>query len=414
MKKVFFIGICGISMSALAVLLHKSGVTVSGCDKNFERPPLCLTGISVVAENELKDLKTADTVVYSSAIKENHPAMKLAKILRKKIMSRGELLGLLSQNFERVIAVAGSHGKSTTTAMIFHCLRCAGENPTLHLGAILSKEKTNVVVGDSKYLVCEACEYYDNFLHLYPYIAVVTNLEREHLDYFKTFENERRSFEKFKSQAKIVVDKLQYSAQKIRVNKYGGVEYELWKNEQKICKVRLKVGGIFNVQNSLYVFEVCERLGINMETVRLGLQTFEGIQKRLEKRIYNGKSIIVDYAHHPTEIQNSFSYLKKLPQKKRLIFQPHTYSRTRSFFCDFVKVLSAFDSVALFKTYPAREKPSDGISAFELYKSLKKLGKNVLYFASENKVKNFINKMPAEDIAVLMGAGDLPEKLGLY
>ena len=416
MKKVFFIGICGVSMSALAVLLKRQGISVCGCDKSYDVLPKCLKdeNIMVFSEDELYEICDCDMVVFSSAIKRDHAALILAREKRKKIISRGELLGIVAGGYEKVIAVAGSHGKSTTTAMIFHCLEAAGKNPTLHLGAMLAESKTNVVCGEKEFFVCEACEYHDNFLHLYPYISVTTNIEKEHLDYFKTFEREKASFERFKSQSKIVVDRCEYSAKNIRVNKWGGVSFSIYGIDEKICKIDLKVGGFYNAKNALFAFQACKELGIKNEIIKRGLESFLGIQKRLDRKVCFGKGVIVDYAHHPTEIKNCFNFLKKLPQKKRLVFQPHTYSRTKDFLKEFVKVLSCFDEVYLYKTFPAREKPKDGLSASQLCDAVKSSGKNAQYIEDVSCVQKLISNQRNDEITIIMGAGDLPEKLNIY
>ena len=184
-------------MSALAVFLKKEGNDVSGSDSNPENHILYENGISVFNKANLKKIEECDVVTFSSAIKEDNEDLKYAKHLGKKILSRGELLGEISKKYKNVIAVAGSHGKTTTTALIYNVLKMAGKNPTLHLGGILKEENSNFVIGDKEYFVTEACEYCDNFLFLKPTISVVTNIEPEHLDYFKTFENIKKAFEKY-------------------------------------------------------------------------------------------------------------------------------------------------------------------------------------------------------------------------
>ena len=220
--KYYFIGICGISMSALAHFLINSGNEVAGSDINLNgAESLERDGIRVFQNKNAEEVAKADVVVVSSAIGENDDDLKIARKLKKKVLSRGELLGELSKHYEKVIAVAGSHGKTTTTALIYNILKCANVNPSLHLGGVLCEEKTNFVVGDTKYFVTEACEYRDNFLFLKPYIGVVTNIEEEHLDYFKTFENELNSFEKFKSNCEYVIDGSRLYPTHIRYDRKG-------------------------------------------------------------------------------------------------------------------------------------------------------------------------------------------------
>ncbi len=399
-------------MSALAVILKKDGNIVCGCDKNYKRCPKILANekIKVFPEKKLREIKTCDFVVVTSAIKDDNIALSYAKKHNKICKTRGEVLGEIASKYEKVIAVAGSHGKTTTTAMIYHVLSVAGKKPSLHLGGNLIDESTNVVTGDKEYFVTEACEYFDNFLHLHPYIAVVTNLEKEHMDYFKTFTNEKKSFSKFKSQSKHVVESLSYDAKNVRINKKCGVSFDIIKNDKKLLEINLKIGGFYNVKNALFAFEVCKKLGIPNGIIKLGLETFLGTQKRLENKKYLEKNIIVDYAHHPTEIQNVYNFLRKLKKKNILIFQPHTFSRSQEFKDEFVKILTKFDKIYIFKTYPAREKPKDGLSAFEL----SKLIKNSVYLDKKSQVKKVILSQQNEEVTVVMGAGDLPENLGLY
>ncbi len=412
MKKVFFIGICGVSMSALAVLMKNDGYQVFGCDKNYKRRPKSLVqnDVAVLPEKRVSEITSCDLVVFSSAIKEDNKVLQYAKKLNKKCISRGELLGRIANKYEKVIAISGSHGKTTTSGMIFSILKYAEKQPTLHLGGVLCEEKTNVVIGEKEFFVCEACEYFDNFLYLFPYISVVTNIESEHLDYFKTFENEKRSYEKFKEQSKFVVDKTSFLAKRKRVNAFGGVSFDLWHSGQKIMEINLKIGGFYNIQNALFAIEVAKKLGVSNAIIKIGLERFFGTQKRLEKKEIFGKTILVDYAHHPTEIESVQKYLKFLNKKIVAIFQPHTYSRTKNFCENFVNVLSKFDKVFLFKTYPAREKPKEGLSAFELSNLIEKS----VFLSDKKEVKNIIKNTTREEIVVLFGAGDLPEKLGIY
>jgi len=414
MKKVFFIGICGISMSGLGVLMKHKGYIVFGSDRNYKHPPKCLIeeNIKVFSEKKASKVKDADFVVFSSAIKEDNPVLCLAKKMKKVCVSRGQLLGEISKGFEKIIAVAGSHGKTTTTAMIYNCLYVAGKNPTLHLGGILKREETNVVVGEKEYFVTEACEYYDNFLYLTPYISVVTNVEKEHLDYFKTFENEKKSFEKFKKNGFFSIENTKLSAKNVKVNKQGGISFDVF-DDKKLIDVHMKIGGFFNAKNALFAIEVCLKLGLSLNQIKLGLESFYGTKKRLEKTTCFGKSIIVDYAHHPTEIRESLRYLKKMTKKFIVIFQPHTYSRTKILLKDFVKVFSKVENLFIFKTYEAREKRKDGVSAKELCGEIKKTSGKAVYLKNLTLVKKLICESGDDFVTVLMGAGDLPEKLGI-
>ena len=310
MKKLFFCGICGISMSALAYLEMKKGNLVKGSDnapKNLE----CLKEIPIYHQPYLDGIEWADEVVFSSAVRESEE-VKFAKKIGKKVVARGELLGEICKGYEKVIAVAGSHGKTTTTAMIFHVLKNAGYNPSLHLGGEL-KGIGNVYDGDKKFLVTEACEYCDNFLFLHPYISVITNIEPEHLDYFKTFEREKKSFKKFEKQSKYCIKKLEYKIAEKVIREDGGISFILEKNNKKIPQINLKIGGEYNIFNAIFCIQVCEKIGINIEEIIKALETFIGVKKRCEKIISKFNfNVFIDYAHHPKEIEKSANYFRKI------------------------------------------------------------------------------------------------------
>ncbi len=405
-------------MSALAVMMKDFGFDVRGSDdregdgtqilKNHNIPfDLCL--------NE-EGLKSADLVVYSSAIGQDDQNMLLAREFGKKMLSRGQLLGWVSEHYEKVIAVAGSHGKTTTTALIYQILLCAGKNPTLHLGGYRVDDGLNFHLGDEEFFVTEACEYHDNFLHLHPYIAVVTNIEREHLDYFKTFSNQIKSFEKFNSQAQIVIDDVgEYGAKEIRHDKNGGLIFTLVKGNEKIMNLHLRICEEVNTQNCIYAYLVCKKLGISDCVIKQGLETFKGVRTRFERVNCKYADVcICDYAHHPTEISKAIETAQKIFKKKTLVtvFQPHTYSRTLNLLPEFVKVFERLKNPIFFKTYSARESPEQGISAEEFTKILQKNNKNAKYFENFEDLRAFLSDFSKKDTVFLfLGAGDLPSVL---
>ena len=412
--KIFFIGICGISMSALACLLKEEGHEIKGSDLNCKNKPKCLGDIKVFSQQYLEGVKWADLIVCSSAVKENEET-NFAKQLGKKIIPRGELLGKISSSYEKVIAVAGSHGKTTTTAMIFHTLFVAGKNPTLHLGGNL-KNIGNYYNGGKELFVTEACEYYDNFLFLNPYISVITNVEQEHLDYFKNFHNEKKSFQKFKNQSCISIDKTFNKAKNIMINKEGKLSFSWYKKDQFIARVKMKIGEKVNAKNAMFCVEVCEQLGLTNSQIKLGLETFAGVEKRCEKKENAfAFTTYVDYAHHPKEIEESGKYFKSICKGRCVaIFQPHTFSRTKNFYSDFIKTLSIFDEIICFKTFPAREKSTDGLNETDLALGLAKIGKKALVCKTEKSLKKIIKNYKKEDIIVFLGAGDLPDKFNFF
>lgn len=409
--KIFFSGICGVSMSALAVLSAKFGYEVMGSDLNFKSKPECLKSINVSPQPCLELIENADLVVFSSAVKEDNDEMIYAKENKKKILSRGEFLGCVSSNFDNVIAVAGSHGKTTTTAMIYHALLMSGKSPTLHLGGEMISNNSNVVFGSCDYFITEACEYHDNFLFLKPDFSVITNIEPEHLDYFKTFENQKKSFEIFKRNSEVCVDKLTFQAKNIRTCKNGKTSFSLIKNGINLNRIKLKIGGKHNVQNALFCLEICLKIGLNIQQVIFALQTFKGVKKRLEKiNSTMNFPVYVDYAHHPEEIRQVAKYFKSFHKGKVIVvFQPHTYSRTKNFFNEFLESLNLFDEVVLFKSFSARESESQGFSEKKLFEGLKERGKECFVFFDEQILKSFLLRYDESCLVAFLGAGDLPQ-----
>ena len=393
-------------MRSLAVFLRHNGDDVAGCDAS----PTDLEffkerQIEVEQKFSKKRIESADVVVYSSAIGENDRGLRYAKSLGKKMIVRGALLGEIASGYQKVVAVAGAHGKTTTTALIYNILK--PYNPTLHLGGVLVEEKAPYVLGGKEYFVTEACEYHNNFLYLKPYVAVVTNIEKEHMDFFKTFENEKNAFQKFKDGAQFVVEgDGGYVAKNIRhVNQK--LCFDVCLEKEKIMSLKMKIVEEVNAQNALFALRTCKLLGLSDEEIKNGLESFEGVQKRFESVVSPiFEKVIVDYAHHPTEIRNTIMTAKKLYEKVFFIFQPHTFSRTKALFCEFVEVFKEEKNLAIFKTFPAREKRKAGVSGKSLAKIL---GCN--YFNNVNKLVKFLIENFKGYALVFMGAGDLPKIL---
>ena len=408
--KIFFLGISGISMSALAVISKKNGHKVFGFDINLNNKILKENGIEVCNELNYDLVDQCDLIVYSSAFSLDFPLLRHAKAVNKKCMCRGEYLALIADQFEKVIAVAGSHGKSSVTAMIYNILQVAGEKPSLHVGAFLKNNEKNFQIAEKKYFVTEACEYFDNFLYLKPYLGAITNIEEDHIDYFKSFENLKRSFKKFENNCEIIVSKTNLKYKIRNIDKLGRLCFDVFENKKKLMRLKLNVLGIYNVQNALIAIEACRQLNIDLWKIKLGLESFYGIEKRCEKvKSILPAKVIVDYAHHPTEIKSLLQTSELLNGKKICVFQPHTYSRTKEFLKDFIDVLTKFDEILLFKTFPAREKEAPEIEE-ELLSGISKNKDCVLYF-DENALIEKLFEYRKDDIIFIVGAGDLPEIL---
>ena len=264
-------------------------------------------------------------------------------------------------------------------------------------------------MGDKEFFVTEACEYHDNFLFLRPYLSVITNVEEEHLDYFQSFSREKKSFSKFIEQSENYVVSTSLTAKNIRYDRSGRLMFDVFEGDKKIMFLHLAVGGIYNARNSLYAIEGARKLGIGNCIIKLGLESYQGLQKRFEKMdsVFKTK-VFLDYAHHPHEIETVWGSIKPMKGKKVVVFQPHTYSRTRTLMNEFVKALSQFDEVVLFKTYAAREEEDREVEKI-LIDSLSKFVK-VSYFDDVQDLKRNLQKIKCS-VLCFVGAGDLPEKL---
>ena len=419
MKSFYFLGIGGVSMSALAIFLKQKCFVVRGSDISRGVGTQILSANDITVDFDINEdaIKNSDVVCVSSAIKKDDKRLEIAKSQKKKIITRGELLGEISKEYDKVIAIAGSHGKTTTTALIFHILKTANRNPTLHLGGYKIDDDKNFCIGGKEYFVTEACEYCDNFLHLHPYLSVITNIEPEHLDFFKSFNNQILSFEKFKNQSEFVIEENKdFEEKNISHDESGFLSFDLFKSEKFVLHFDTKLLEEVNTKNITFAYRACNFLGLTDNEIKRGVESFLGVKCRFEKICSNEfKNVVCDYAHHPTEIKNSIESAKKIFGDKKffVIFQPHTYSRTKFLFDEFFKVFKNVDNPIFYRTYSAREKESDGMSAKEFAKILRKTNKNTLYFDSFSPLNDFLQQIKdkANCGLLFVGAGDLPQIL---
>ena len=437
-NKIFLIGICGISMSGLAILLKKQGKIVLGSDINVTESvkELKKLNIKVLKKHKKSNVKNCDLVVFSGAIPTNNPEILYAKRNNIEIIERSELLNLISQKYENVIAISGTHGKTTTTAMISYIFMISGFNPTIHLGGNFEFIKGNVYFGGKKYFITEACEFRNSFLSLTPNTSVITNIEKEHLDFFKTFEAEKNSFNKFASQTKlccIVNGKyLKYFYKTKNIKTFGFSKnnsyylknitqgedlkyiFDCYKNNVFLGTFKLNVFGKHNLENALATIAVCSEYKIDYKFIYLGLKTFTNVHRRFEYMgNYKNCPVIHDYAHHPTEIYNVIKTAKEVFKNKVIcIFQPHTYSRTKLLINKFNKCFDGLDSLYILKTYSAREK-FDYLGSAEYLKE--KLLNNNKHFTVNGVYtkKEIIKKLNKENfcnsVLLFLGAGDIEE-----
>ena len=433
-KNVYFIGVGGISMNALCKLLFNKGYTVSGSDVHpSERTEeLEKMGIKVYYKHEKSNLigKKIDACIYSSAIKEENEEYQYCKAHNIKLIKRAELLGLLAENYKNVIAISGSHGKTTTTAMISSIFIEGKKYPTVHIGGEYPKINGNYLNGKNDYFITEACEYMDNFLYLNPKISVITNIEEDHLDYFKNIETIIKSFNQFADQTKQLVvvhekysryihkkhitygkDKKCFAYYILKgINKNLGYDFDLYIDNEYYDSYSLKVIGEKNVENATVSILLGFVYNIDKSIIKKAISHFTGVSRRFEFiGKYNKNECFIDYAHHPTEIRNIVDTLKKTTNKNIIcVFQPHTYSRTKKLFNEFYEVLKDVHNLILYKTYPAREEKIAGGDYLDLYYALKENHKLVYQAKNTDDLKKQIDHLLTQNNLILfLGAGDI-------
>ncbi len=438
---IHFIGIGGISMSGLAEILLEEHFTVSGSDAKESDLTRHLEHMGVQifygqkAENIIDGI---DLVVYTAAISETNPEFARAKEVGLPMLSRAELLGQIMDNYKQSIAVAGTHGKTTTTSMISQILLQAKCDPTISVGGILKAIDGNLRVGKSDVFITEACEYTNSFLNFRPKYSIILNVEAEHLDFFKDIQDIRHSFHLFAKNTlengaiiingdiehyeELVKDlapavltfgktaSSDFYPENITFNKKACATYDAMFRGEKLMTVSLNVPGMHNVTNSLAAIALAKDLKISDENILAGLSAFGGADRRFQyKGCVDGVTIIDDYAHHPTEIRATLTAAEKYPHKRLvLVFQPHTYSRTKAFLDDFADVLSMADVVVLADIYAAREKNTIGISSKDILTKLEEKGTECYYFPSFSEIENFLLENCVNgDLLITMGAGDI-------
>lgn len=439
---IHFIGIGGISMSGLAEILLEEGFTISGSDAK-ESPltdKLASEGVQIAYPQSAANITSGiDAVVYTAAIHEDNPEFAAAKNTGLPMLSRAELLGQIMDNYANSVAVAGTHGKTTTTSMLSQVLLAADSDPTISVGGILKAIHGNIRVGHSDVFLTEACEYTNSFLNFHPKYSLILNIEEDHLDFFKDLADIRHSFRRFAENTaeggtiiingaitdyeEIVKDlpvsvvtyglteACDYYPSDITFDEKGCATYTAMHQGRALTSVKLNIPGMHNVSNSLAVIAAALSLKIELSTITSGISQFTGTDRRFElKGIYkDGVTVIDDYAHHPTEIAATLTAAQNYPHKRIIcVFQPHTYTRTKAFLKDFAKALSLADVIVLADIYAARETDTLGISSKNIEDDLKALGKEAYYFPSFDEIENFLQKKCMNgDLLITMGAGDV-------
>ena len=435
-KKGYLIGIGGVSMAPLAEVLSDQGLAICGSDiqKNDKVEELVLRGIRVnighVAENITPDI---DFIVRTAAVRDENPEIVAAHALGIPVFERAQAWGSIMRKYRNALCIAGTHGKTTTTSMCTHILMAAEKDPTVMIGGTLPLLHAGHRVGQGDTIVLESCEYFDSFLSFYPTIAVILDVDADHLDYFADLDAVKASFRKFASlvpqngtvivsrddenaidtvkglERSIVTFGLSEQADIRAVNiiTHGArTEFDVLDHGRFFAHLSLSVPGIHNVKNALAATASAITLGISPMAVTYGLAGFRGANRRFEfKGKFNGADVYDDYAHHPSELEALLDAVEPLGYKRTiLVFQPHTYSRTQALFDDFVVQLKRPDLTYLAEIYAAREKNTIGISSEDLAKKVP----NALFFPSFPELETALRFTVAPgDLVLTVGAGDV-------
>ena len=442
-KHVHMIGIGGISMSGIAEILHNFGVFVTGsdCTRSKITDRLSSRGIFVTIGHGTDLVKKADLVVYSAAIKQDNPELIQARLNNIKIVERSDFVGYLTRIYKNTIGIAGTHGKTTTTSMVSLCFLEASLDPTIQVGAILKQINGNNRVGNSDYFILESCEYVESFLKFSPKSTIVLNIDNDHLDYFKNFDNIKNAFAKYvallpfdgllvtnaddpnclalrsSTDAKVITfginnEKANYIARNIKFDLNGFAKFDVYHNNNYYFEVKLSVPGIHNVFNALACIALCTEYKIDKYTIKSALLKFTGANRRFELvGSYDDIKIYDDYAHHPSEILATANALKnKKYRQSWVIFQPHTYSRTKILLDDFAKVLLNFDNIIVTDIYAAREINNFNISSIDLVNKIKELGKDATYISNFDDIAKYVKERACpNDVILTIGAGTITE-----
>lgn len=433
-KNVYFIGIGGIGMSAIARYYNSKGCIVSGYDKTPSDLTAALQseGIAVHYEDR-PDLipDPEDTlIVYTPAIPADLKELQKALSGEYRTLKRSKTLGEISKG-QKCLAVAGTHGKTTTSTLTAHIIQSSGAGCSAFLGGISNNYDSNLLLSPTPTIVAEADEFDRSFLQLFPAIAVITAMDADHLDIYGDLEHVVEAFKAFSSQvsetliikkglpitkedtpAKIYTystsdDQADFHAKNIRKDECGYFTYDLVSPLGEICDITVGVPGITNVENSIAAAAICQCHGLSEEAIRKGIATFKGVKRRFDIHLNTPKlSYIDDYAHHPAELASAIRSMRDIFPGRRLtaIFQPHLYTRTRDFADEFAQALSGVDSLILLDIYPAREEPIPGVTSQIIFDKVSIKDKILLH---KEELLDYLCKLDDIDVLVTFGAGNV-------
>jgi UDP-N-acetylmuramate--alanine ligase len=437
-KKIHLIGIGGIGVSGIAQLLLAYGCKVSGSDLKTSAliEKLKRLGVQIFIGHDTNNLIDVDTVIYSAAIKDDNPELKAAYAQGITVLSRSEALAILA-NQKRAIAITGAHGKTTTASLIAHMLVNCNLNPTICVGGELVGLNGNAFLGKGQYFVLEADESDGSFLDLRPFYSVITNVDKEHLDYYRDLEHIIETFGRFiintQEQGCVFFCQDDYRLKKLvqsvtqRSFSFGlSAQAQIWAEDIKtknnlsqfnciykgcnLGELILKVPGRHNICNALACIAVGLEIGLEFDYIRMALDSFRGVRRRLELKLRKKDLLIFeDYAHHPTEIRATLVALKEFQPKRILtIFQPHRYSRTKFLIDDFGRCFQDTDYLIVTDIYSANEVQLEGVDAESICQKAREAGiKSVYFLPKECILKHLLQEIQPGDVVAIMGAGDI-------
>ncbi|MGL5439442.1 MAG: UDP-N-acetylmuramate--L-alanine ligase [Filifactoraceae bacterium] len=435
---IHFIGIGGISMSGLAAISLNQGHKVSGSDNatNNILADLQKKGAIIKKGHSIDNIDNKiDLVVYTAAIKKDNPELLQAKNLGIKTQERSEFLGHIMENYNKSYAIAGTHGKTSTTSMLSSILLEAKSDPTILVGGYLPIINGNVRVGNSENFVAEACEYVDSFLEFYPKTSIILNIEEDHLDYFTDIEQIKDSFYKFadntKKEGTIIAngdndnvyfalkskrpiffgfnERNQAQILELKQNQESSSYFILYENK-KLGPFTINIPGIHNVYNSVAAIMASYKNNISQDVIQNGISKYNGVKRRFEyKGDFKGARIYDDYAHHPTEIKATLETASKLDKNRLIaIFQPHTFTRTKELLDEFSTSFNNADLTIITDIYPSRELDTGIVHSLDLVKKMDKT--KTIYLSGFQDVENYLkNNLEENDLCFTIGAGNIDE-----
>ena len=428
-KHVHLVGIGGVSMRPLGLVLKDMGLVVTGSDMtaSASTEELKAKGIPVTIGHQAENITGADCIIRTAAAHNDNPEIAAARSLGIPMFERAQAWGVIMQSYENAVCISGTHGKTTTTSMVTHILMEAQVDPTVMIGGYLPLLRAGHRVGEGDTIVLESCEYCDSFLNFFPTLAVVLNIEADHLDYFKDLADVQKSFRQF---AKLSSKGILANGDDPHVvEALSGLEYvsfglntenrvhaqnissdwrhmDVFCDDELYCHLDLQVLGRHNALNALGAAGAAWILGIPGDAVAAGLATFTGAQRRMQfKGKFNGADVFDDYAHHPDEVAATIEAVRTMDYKRLIVaFQPHTYTRTQALFEEFVRELKKADYLVLAEIYAARERNTCGISSKDLQNRIP----GSVYCETLPEVTAHLKTIAQEgDVILTVGAGDI-------